>query len=98
MALKSTPNQQGPAAANPAAAGADCERVNTILDQIIVGQDPTIEDEEYFVSHAEDCSPCFDSLDKQRVFIDFVNQYVGRKGVPAGLTANIMARVQAEKV
>jgi hypothetical protein len=97
MALKSTPNQQGPAVANTAA-GADCERVNTILDQIIVGQDPTLEDEEYFVSHAEDCSPCFDSLDKQRVFVDFVNQYVGRKGVPAGLSANIMARVQSEKV
>ncbi|UYZ58874.1 hypothetical protein [Hymenobacter latericus] len=96
MATKSTPNQLGAAAAT--ATGADCERVNTILDQIIVGQEPNVEDEEYFVNHAEDCSPCFDSIDKQRVFVDFLNQYVGRKGVPAGLSANILARVQSEKV
>lgn len=97
MASKSTPNQKGPEA-TPLAQGADCERVNTILDQLIVGHEPSVEDEDYFVSHAEDCSPCFDSLDKQRVFVDFLNQYVGRKGVPVGLSANIMARVQAEKV
>ncbi|MBC6990894.1 MULTISPECIES: hypothetical protein [Hymenobacter] len=76
--------------------GPDCERVNTILDQIIVGQDPTLEDEEYFVNHAEDCSPCFDSLDKQRVFVDFINQRIGRKGAPESLSQNILARVQTE--
>ncbi|KUG06446.1 hypothetical protein [Solirubrum puertoriconensis] len=96
MATKSTPNQQGAAATT--AVGADCERVNTILDQIIVGQEPNVEDEEYFVNHAEDCSPCFDSIDKQRIFVDFLNQYVGRKGVPTGLSDNILARVQSEKV
>jgi hypothetical protein len=95
MSTKSTPNQNGPAATP--VTGADCERVNTILDQIIVGQAPSVEDEEYFVHHAEDCSPCFDSIDKQRIFVDFLNQYVGRKGVPAELSANILARVQAEK-
>ena len=36
--------------------------VNTILDQLIVGQDPSMEDEAYFIHHAEDCSPCFDSI------------------------------------
>jgi len=76
--------------------GADCERVNTILDQIIVGQEPSVEDEEYFVNHAEDCSPCFDSIDKQQIFIDFLSQHVGRKGVPTSLSQTILARVQAE--
>ncbi|QJX46168.1 hypothetical protein HMJ29_04140 [Hymenobacter taeanensis] len=74
----------------------DCERVNTILDQIIVGQEPTAEDEDYFVNHAEDCSPCFDSIDKQRIFIDFLSQHVGRKGAPSSLPNAILARVQAE--
>ncbi len=84
------PNQQD------AATGPDCERVNTILDQIIVGQDPTAEDEEYFIHHAEDCSPCFDSIDKQHVFVDFINEKVARKGAPASLPQTIMQRVQAE--
>ncbi|KAA9338692.1 hypothetical protein F0P96_07680 [Hymenobacter busanensis] len=96
MAAKSTPNQLG-APATTTAQGPDCERVNTILDQLIVGNEPSVEDEDYFVNHAEDCSPCFDSLDKQRIFVDFVNQYVGRKGVPSELSSKIMARVQAEK-
>ncbi|QNP53852.1 hypothetical protein [Hymenobacter qilianensis] len=84
------PNQQ------VAASGPDCERVNTILDQIIVGQDPNEEDEEYFIHHAEDCSPCFDSIDKQQVFVGFLNEKVGRKGAPSSLPHTIMARVQAE--
>lgn len=84
------PNQQ------VAASGPDCERVNTILDQIIVGQDPNEEDEEYFINHAEDCSPCFDSIDKQQVFVGFISEKVGRKGAPSSLPHTIMARVQAE--
>lgn len=68
----------------------DCERVNTILDQIIVGNDPSVEDEEYFISHAEDCSPCFDSIEKQHIFIDFLAQHVGRKGAPSSLPEAIM--------
>lgn len=76
--------------------GPDCERVNTILDQIIVGHEPSAEDEEYFISHAEDCSPCFDSLEKQQIFIDFLAQHVGRKGAPATLSQRILAKVQGE--
>ncbi|NVO83798.1 hypothetical protein [Hymenobacter terrestris] len=76
--------------------GPDCDRVNTILDQIIVGQDPSAEDEDYFVSHAEDCSPCFDSLEKQQVFIDFLTEKVVRKGAPAALSQRILAQLQRE--
>ncbi|MBT2558988.1 hypothetical protein J7E24_14450 [Hymenobacter sp. ISL-91] len=76
--------------------GPDCDRVNTILDQIIVGQDPSAADEEYFVSHAEDCSPCFDSLEKQQIFIDFLSQKVGRRGAPAALSQRILAQLQGE--
>lgn len=77
---------------------ADCERVNTILDQIVVGQQPTVEDEDYLVDHAEDCSPCFDGIDKQRAFIGFLMMHVGRKGAPATLPQTILSRVKAEMV
>ncbi|MBT9394738.1 hypothetical protein KLP40_16330 [Hymenobacter sp. NST-14] len=87
-----TPTNQSEAPLN----GPDCERVNTILDQIIVGQDPTAEDEDYFMNHAEDCSPCFDSIEKQNIFIDFLAQHVGRKGAPAKLSHTILAKLQAE--
>lgn len=84
------------AAQSTVADGPDCERVSTILDQIIIGNDPNQEDEEYFINHAEDCSPCFDSIDKQRIFIDFLAQHVGRKGAPSSLPEAIMNRLQAK--
>ena len=85
-----SPTQQ----ASPPAA--DCERVNTILDQLVVGQQPTVEDEEYIVDHADDCSPCFDSIDKQRAFIGFLMSHVGRKGAPNSLPHTILSRLQTE--
>lgn len=75
---------------------ADCERVNTILDQLVVGQEPTVEDEEYIVNHADDCSPCFDNIEKQRAFIGFLMTHVGRKGAPVSLPQTILSRLQTE--
>ena len=75
--------------------GPDCERVNTVLDQLIEGQSVTMEDEDYLYDHATDCSPCFDSIDKQRVFVGFLNQRVSRRPIPASLHDAILARVGA---
>ena len=78
------------------ASGSDCERVNTVLDQLIEGQLLTAEDEDYLYDHATDCSPCFDDLEKQRVFIGFLNQRVTRQPIPATLHDAILARVGAQ--
>jgi hypothetical protein len=90
-----TTNTSAPVAATPDN-GPDCERVNTVLDQLIEGQAVTAEDEDYLYDHASDCSPCFDDIKKQRVFIDFLNQRVARKPIPASLHQSILARVSAE--
>ena len=76
--------------------GPDCERVNTVLDQLIEGQPLTAEEEDYLYDHATDCSPCFDDLEKQRVFIGFLNQRVTRQPIPASLHDAILARVGAQ--
>jgi hypothetical protein len=75
--------------------GPDCDRVNTVLDQIIDGHAVTEADEDYLYDHATDCSPCFDDLEKQRVFIGFLNQRVSRRPIPASLHQSILARVGA---
>ncbi|MBG8552974.1 MULTISPECIES: hypothetical protein [Hymenobacter] len=92
MDVTSTKQDQPAADAN----GTDCERVNTILDQIVEGRSPSEEDEDYFINHAEDCSPCFDTIEKQQVFIHFLGQHVGRKGAPSSLSESIMARLNVE--
>ncbi|HEX8349128.1 MAG TPA: hypothetical protein VF598_04135 [Hymenobacter sp.] len=76
--------------------GTDCERVNTVLDQIIEGQPVTMEDEDYLYHHSTDCSPCFDDIKKQHIFVDFLNQRVARQPIPARLHEVIMARVTTE--
>ncbi len=76
--------------------GPDCERVNTVLDQLIEGQPVTAEEEDYLYDHGTDCSPCFDDIKKQHIFIDFLNQRVSRRPIPARLPEAIMARVSAQ--
>ena len=76
--------------------GPDCERVSNVLDQFIEGQPVSAEDEEYLYDHATDCSPCFDDIKKQRVFVDFLNQRVSRQLIPTSLHEAILARVGAQ--
>lgn len=76
--------------------GPDCDRVNTVLDQLIEGHAIAEADEDYLYDHATDCSPCFDDIAKQKVFIGFLNQRVTRRPIPASLHQSIMARVGVE--
>jgi hypothetical protein len=73
--------------------GPDCDRVNTVIEQLVEGHAVTAEDEDYLYDHATDCSPCFDDIEKQRVFVSFLNQRVARKPIPASLHAAILARI-----
>ncbi|WP_210521238.1 hypothetical protein [Hymenobacter terricola] len=81
--------------ATPPDNGPDCERVNTVLDQLIEGQPVTAEDEDFLYDHGTDCSPCFDDIEKQHIFIGFLNQRVSRRPIPARLPEAILARVGA---
>ncbi len=78
--------------------GTDCKRVNNVLDQIAEGQPITSEEEEYLYDHGTDCSPCFDDIKKQAIFISFLKERLGHKVSPDGLPQSIMARVSAEVV
>ena len=88
-------NTSAPVAPSPDN-GPDCERVNTVLDQLIEGQPVTAEDEDYLYDHANDCSPCFEDLKKQQIFIGFLKQRVSRHPSPVSLHSSILARVSAE--
>ena len=98
MAQPATPatNTSAPVASALPGNGPDCERVNNVLDQLIEGHAVTEADEDYLYDHATDCSPCFEDLVKQQVFIGFLNQRVSRQPIPASLHQVILARVGAE--
>lgn len=80
----------------PAAdAEADCEKVATVLDKVETGI-ATSEEVDYLIDHAQDCSPCFPSIEKQRLFIAFLQGNVRQKGVPTQLANAIRASIQRE--
>lgn len=93
--IATSTNPSTPAAIAPDG-GPDCERVNTVLEQLVEGQPVTAEDEDFLYDHASDCSPCFDDIKKQHAFVDFLNQRVVRKPIPASLHHIIMTSVLAE--
>lgn len=74
---------------------ADCEKVATVLDKVEADQ-ATHEEVEYLIDHAQDCSPCFQSIEKQRLFIAFLQGTLRQKGVPAQLAAAIRETIQRE--
>lgn len=94
-ATATTTNLSAPLA-SPLASVPDCDRVNIVLDQLLDGRVLTEEDEDYLIHHGDDCSPCFDDIKKQQVFIGFLNQKVGRRQAPSALPHSIMARLHAE--
>ncbi len=75
----------------------DCDKIATVLDKVEVG-DASPEEVDYLLDHAQDCSPCFSSIDKQRLFISFVQGNVRQKGVPASLASAIRASIEHEAI
>lgn len=94
-ATATTTNSSAPLASAPDNE-ADCERVNIVLDQLLEGRVLAEDDAEYLVHYADDCSPCFDSIEKQKVFVNFLKQKVNHKRAPSALPHAIMARLHAE--
>lgn len=73
----------------------DCGKLAIVLDKIEAG-DATSAELEYLIDNAQDCSPCFSSIEKQRLFIAFVQGNVRQKGVPAALAATIRQSIAQE--
>lgn len=71
----------------------DCDKVVGVFEKWLEGK-ATLEDEEYLAEIASDCSPCFESIEKQRLFVDFLNQSLHRQGVPASLVDSIKLKIQ----
>ena len=74
---------------------ADCDKIASVLEKVEVGE-ATPAEVDYLIDHAQDCSPCFSSIDKQRLFIAFVQGNVRQKGVPAALAASIRQSIAQE--
>lgn len=70
----------------------DCEKVVGIFEKWLKGK-ATDEDEEYLAAQTDECSPCFDSIDHQQLFVQFLNNALNRPGTPASLVENIKSKI-----
>ena len=84
-----------PGSAHAADPEADCEKVASVLDKVEAG-DATSAEVNYLIDHAQGCSPCFQSIDKQRLFIAFLQGSLRQKGVPTELANAIRATIERE--
>lgn len=75
----------------------DCDKVATVLDRVETG-DASPAEVDYLIDHVQDCSPCFSSIDQQRLFIAFVQGNLRPYSVPASLMTAIRASIAQESV
>lgn len=70
----------------------DCEKVQGVFEKWLEGV-ATSEDEAFLAERADECSPCFESIDKQQLFVKFLNASLRRPGTPATLADTIKSRI-----
>ncbi|WP_192823244.1 hypothetical protein [Rufibacter sp. LB8] len=70
----------------------DCEKVVGVFEKWLEGK-ATQEDEQYLAARADECSPCFENLDQQQVFVKFLNEALRRPGTPASLVDTIKSKI-----
>ncbi|RNI26133.1 hypothetical protein EFB08_15050 [Rufibacter latericius] len=70
----------------------DCEKVQGVFEKWLEGV-ATSDDEAFLAERADECSPCFESVDKQRLFVQFLNATLRRPGMPATLADTIKSRI-----
>ncbi|WP_187262519.1 zf-HC2 domain-containing protein [Pontibacter beigongshangensis] len=71
----------------------DCEKVAGILDLVIDGE-ASSEEQYFFNSHIEECVPCFESHQKQRLLKSIISGHLKRVIVPERLAHSIKTRIQ----
>lgn len=70
----------------------DCEKVVGVFEKWLKGN-ASEEDEEFLAAQADECSPCFENLDQQQLFVQFLNKALRRPGTPASLVETIKSKI-----
>lgn len=71
----------------------ECEKVAYLLDLIVDGE-ASSDELTYFNHHIEECVPCFESHQKQKLLKGLVSGHLKRVIVPQSLAHAIKAKIQ----
>lgn len=75
----------------------DCDKVAKLLDAVVDGE-ATAEEQTFFTGHLEDCVPCFESHQKQKLLKGLISGNLKRMLVPERLALAIKTKIQATTV
>jgi len=70
----------------------DCDKVVGVFEKWLKGN-ATLEDEAFLAAQADECSPCFENIDEQQLFVKFLNTALARPGTPAALADSIKSKI-----
>lgn len=70
----------------------DCEKVQGVFEKWLEGA-ATKEDEAFLAEQADECSPCFENVDQQRLFVKFLKEALRRPGAPSKLVDSIKSKI-----
>lgn len=70
----------------------DCEKVVDVFEKWLEGN-ATLEDEAFLAEQADECSPCFETLGHQQVFVKFLKASLPRPGTPTSLVDTIKLKI-----
>ncbi|WP_347157161.1 anti-sigma factor family protein [Pontibacter chitinilyticus] len=71
----------------------DCDKVVKLLDAVVDGE-ATPEEQTFFNIHVENCVPCFENHQKQKLLKGLVSGHLKRIIVPERLSLAIKAKIQ----
>ncbi len=71
----------------------ECDKIALLLDLMIDGE-ATSDEQSYFNTHIEECVPCFESHQKQKLLKGLVSGHLKRIIVPESLALSIKAKIQ----
>lgn len=71
----------------------ECDKIALLLDLMIDGE-ASADEQFYFNTHIEECVPCFESHQKQKLLKGLVCGHLKRIIVPESLALSIKAKIQ----
>ncbi|WP_242923680.1 anti-sigma factor family protein [Pontibacter liquoris] len=75
----------------------NCEKIIKLLDAVVDGE-ASAEEQIFFNGHIEECVPCFESHQKQKLLKGLVSGHLKRRIVPDRLAFSIKAKIQETTV
>lgn len=79
---------------NSASSCGNCEKVHEIL-HVIIDDEATQDEENFFKDHVDDCSPCLEKYNIEKSLIDKIKSKLSHKCCPENIVKSIKENIKS---